>query len=76
MPVRSIEKVLSRHTDDLMSIDGVIGTAQGVLDDNKPCILVFVIKKTPELDKKIPDIIEGYPVKVEETEEIRAFPEE
>ncbi len=75
MPAKPIEQVLSEHTDDLMSIPGVIGTAQG-LRDNKPCIMVLVIKKTPELNQKIPGVLEGYPVVVEETGEIRALPEE
>ncbi len=75
MPAKPIEEVLSEHTDELMSIPGVIGTAQG-LRDNKPCIMVLVIKKTPELDQKIPNVLEGYPVVVKETGEIRALPEE
>ncbi|MBW2647058.1 MAG: hypothetical protein JRE23_12970 [Deltaproteobacteria bacterium] len=57
-----------------MSLPGVVGTAQG-LCDNKPCIKIYVIKRTPELDEKIPDILEGYPVIIEETGEIRALPE-
>jgi hypothetical protein len=32
-----------------------------------------VIKKTPELNKKIPNIIEGYPVVIEETGKIKAL---
>ena len=74
MPAKPIQQVLSQHTDELMSIPGVIGTAQG-LRDNKPCIMVLVIKKTPELNQKIPNVLEGYPVVVEETGEIRALPE-
>jgi hypothetical protein len=35
---------------------------------------VLVIEKTPELAQKIPDIIEGYQVVIEETGEIRALP--
>jgi hypothetical protein len=75
MPAKPIKQVLSEHTNDLMSIPGVIGTAQG-LRENKPCILVLVIKKTTELNQKIPNVLEGYPVVVEETGEIRALPEE
>jgi hypothetical protein len=57
-----------------MSLPGVVGTAQGLCDD-KPCIKVYVIKKTSELAKEIPDIIEGYRIMIEETGEIRALPE-
>lgn len=74
MLARKIEEVLKEHTDDLMAIPGVVGTGQG-LCDGKPCIKVFVIKKTIELQEKISGKLEGYPVKIEETGEIRALPE-
>jgi hypothetical protein len=74
MAAKTIEEVLKKHTKELMSIPGVVGTAQG-LCDNKPCIKVFVIKKTSELDQKIPANLEGYPVVIEETGKIRALPE-
>jgi hypothetical protein len=70
---KTIEEVLKEHTEELMSLPGVVGTAQGLCND-KPCIKVYVIEKTPELAQKIPDIIEGYQVVVEETGEIRALP--
>ena len=67
---KKIEEVLKEHTDDLMAIPGVVGTGQG-LCNGKPCIKVFVVKKTPELENKIPEKLEGYPVKMEETGMIR-----
>ncbi len=73
MVERTIENVLKDHTEELMSLPGVVGTAQG-LSNNKPCIKIFVIKKTPELDRKIPDNLEGYKVMIEETGEINALP--
>ncbi len=75
MTAQTIEDVLKKHTNELMSIPGVVGTAQG-LCNGKPCIKVFVIKKTLELDKNIPGILEGYKVVVEETGEIRALPKD
>ncbi|MCX7771380.1 MAG: hypothetical protein N2202_09940 [Proteobacteria bacterium] len=69
---KPIEDVLKEHTDKLMSIPGVIGTAQGICD-GKPCIKVYLREKTPALEQKIPDNIEGYPVSIEEIGEIRAF---
>ena len=74
MPVKPIEDVLKEHTNELMSIPGVVGIAQG-LCDSKPCIKVFVIKRTQQLDQKIPNVLEGYPIVVEETGEFRALPE-
>ncbi len=73
MTVKTIVEVLKEHTEELMSIPGVVGIGQG-LCNGKPCIKVLVIEKTPELAQKIPDIIEGYQVVIEETGEIRALP--
>ncbi len=66
MTNKSIEQVLKEHTDHLMSLPGVTGTAQGELN-GKPCIKVYVEKKTSELEKQIPDEIEGYPVDIQES---------
>ena len=69
--VKTIEQGLREHTNQLMSIPGVVGTGQGLCND-KPCIKVFVVKKTPDLDREILKILESYPVKIEETGRIRA----
>ena len=74
MPSKPIKKVLEEHTNELMSIKGVIGTAEG-LCNGKPCIKVYVIKKTRQLTQRIPTTLEGYPVVIEETGEFRALPE-
>lgn len=73
MAAKSIEEVLKEHTGELIAMPGVVGTAQGQCN-KEPCIKVFVIKKTPELNQKIPDILDGYPIVIEETGEIRPLP--
>ena len=72
MPTQTIEQVLKKHTDSLMSLNGVIGTGQG-LCDKKPCITVFVIEMTHELEKKIPKNLDGYPVIIKATGRIKAL---
>ena len=67
-----IEKVLERHTEQLMAIPGVIGTAIGECD-GKPCIKVLAVKKSPELLKKIPSNLDRFPVVIDETGRIRAL---
>ena len=57
----AIENVLNQHSDELMSLPGVVGTAIGECE-GKPCIKVLVVKETPELVNKIPRTLEGYPV--------------
>lgn len=69
---KAIEEVLKQHTDRLMSLPGVVGTAIGECE-GKPCIKVLVVKRTPELLKTIPSALEGFPVVIEETGEIRAL---
>ncbi len=75
MTVKTIVEVLKEHTEELMSIPGVVGIGQG-LCNGKPCIKVLVIEKTLDLAQKIPDNLEGYLVMIEETGDIRALPED
>lgn len=70
MPAKTIDEVLAEHTGEWMSIPGVVGTAIGQFK-GKPCIKIFVVKKTAELAERIPSQVEGFPVIVEETGEIR-----
>lgn len=74
MGTKTIEQALKEHTNELMSIPGVVGTAIGLCDE-RPCIKVYVTEKTPELERKIPSILEGYPVMVEESGEFRKLPQ-
>lgn len=74
MPGSSIEAVLQRHSDRLMTLPGVVGTGIGeCLPGRQPCIKLFVARKTPELLRQVPATLEGFPVAVEETGEIRAL---
>lgn len=65
-----IEIVLRAHTDSLMRVPGVVGTAIG-LCDNAPCIKVLVARSTPALHRAIPDSLDGWRVVMEETGIIR-----
>lgn len=73
MQQKTIEAVLQEHTDALMSLPGVVGTAQGECV-GEPCIKVYVVRQTPQLLEQIPAAIDGYPVVVEESGEIRPRP--
>lgn len=73
MPQRQLAIVLQEHTDELMAMPGVVGTAEGLCED-KPCIKVYVAALTPELEQKIPKNIEGYAVEIEATGEFDALP--
>lgn len=66
MAKATIQDVLRKNTDFLLSIPGVKGVAIGE-SDGKPCILVLVVSKNGEGVAKIPSQLEGFPVVVEET---------
>ncbi|KPJ58245.1 MAG: hypothetical protein AMS15_08880 [Planctomycetes bacterium DG_23] len=72
MTPKTIQQVLKEHTDQWMSIPGVVGTAIGKWE-GKPCIKIFVVKEPEELSGKIPSQVEGFPVVIEETGEFRAL---
>ncbi len=72
MSENTIESVLAKHRDRIMALSGVVGISVGRCM-SKPCIRVFVIKKTKELLDQIPCTLDGYSVIVQETNEFRAL---
>jgi len=70
---RSIQQVKKDHELDLLNIDGVTGVGIGERDDKTKVIKVYVVKKTPDINKKIPADLEGHPVQIETTGEFHAF---
>ena len=71
-PRRDINAVLADHDKELIAIPNVVGVYIGVLDDGKtPCFKVMLAKKSDETERAIPKMLEGYPVKIEVTGEIR-----
>src|SRR5688572_137344 len=71
-PKRDINAVLRDHDDKLLAIPGVVGIYIAVLEDGTtPCLKVMLARKTPETERDIPKILEGYPVISEVTGEIR-----
>ena len=71
MPEKTIEAVLEDHTPRLISLPGVVGIGEGRCA-GAPCIKVLVIEKTDDLAARIGDAIDGYPVEIGESGEIRA----
>ena len=73
VPRSTIQEVLRRHTPELMRIPEVIGTGQGERH-GRPVILVLAAHVTPELKARVPQALEGWPVELHETGEVRALP--
>ena len=71
-PRRDINAVLAAHDRQLLGLPAVVGVYVGVLADGKtPCLKVMLARPTPETERKIPREIEGYPVVIEISGEIR-----
>ena len=68
---RDIKTVMDAHVGELMEIPGVVAVAIGELDDKTPCIKVYVIEQTEELGRRIPKSLEGHPVVIEVSGEIK-----
>jgi len=67
---QSIEEVLAAHTDSLLALPGVVGTAIGRCGDSL-CIRVFVRDSSDSVRRSIPDSLDGYPVQMEVSGEFR-----
>jgi len=73
-PKRDINAVLAAHDKELLAIPDVVGVYVGTLEDRRtPCLKVMLARKTAKSERAIPRTIEGYPVVVEVTGEIRAL---
>ena len=70
LPAQSIDAVLAAHTDSLMALPGVVGTAIGLCDGER-CIKVMMSDDNAATRRRIPERIEGYRVTVEVTGPIR-----
>lgn len=63
---KTIEAVLAAHTDSLMAVPGVLGTAIGRCD-GAPCIRILVNRVSDEVQRRIPSQLEGFPVRIDVT---------
>ncbi len=64
--MKSIDEVLAAHTDSLMKLPGVVGTAVGLCDGER-CIKVLVADSSSRTKGRIPSRLEGYRVVVDVT---------
>lgn len=62
--IESVVRVQARHADQVMAIDGVVGTGVGLDADGRPVIRVFTLE--PGV-RGIPDRLDGVPVNLEVT---------
>ena len=67
---KSIDEVLAAHTDSLMALPGVVGTAIALCEGER-CIKVFLADSSSSTKSRIPARLEGYRVVAELTGTIR-----
>lgn len=70
----SVRAVLARHREPLMAVEGVVGTGVGECG-GEPCIRVLVERRTPAVERGIPDRLEGVKVEVVTTGPLRVVEE-
>jgi len=73
-PRRDINAVLAAHDRELLTMPDVVGFSVTTLGDGRtPCLKIMLARHNPKTERAIPRSIEGYPVIVEVTGEIRAL---
>lgn len=70
VPSRPIEEVHAAHSDSLMALPGIVGTAIG-LCDGTPCIHVYLADSSAATRAQVPERLEGYEVQTQVTGMIR-----
>lgn len=68
---RSIHEVLAAHREAWMARPEVTGTGIGRCGE-EPCIVVYVLRRTGEVEAALPDSVEGHRVRLEETDRFEA----
>lgn len=75
MKRKPIDQVFKENQEKLLAIQGVQGFYQGMLENGEDCIVIMIDKLTDEIQSKLPDSLEGYPVVIEAGGEIKPLPE-
>jgi hypothetical protein len=68
----TIGQVHKKYQDLWKAIPGVIGVGLGAVN-GKPVIKVVVVQKAPALEQKMPKVVDGFSVVIEETGGSRAL---
>jgi len=66
-------QVIDARGPGLLAIPGVAAVGEGALPSGAPCIRIYVVKLDDAMRRRLPQTLDGYPVLVEESGEIRAF---
>jgi hypothetical protein len=67
----TIAATIERRSAELLEIPGVVGVAQGA-QDGHAVVQILVERRTPELLARLPRTLDGHPVVVVESGQIRS----
>jgi len=79
----ALAEVQQRHQDELLRYPNVVGVATGIRSrkgkpTGEPCLVVYVTRKVPKKELKrdqiLPRTLDGVPVDVVETGELKTLP--
>jgi hypothetical protein len=70
-PPMTIAAAIARHSTELLQIPGVVGVAQGA-EGGRDVVQILVEQRTPALEARLQRLLEGYPVVVVESGQIRS----
>jgi hypothetical protein len=71
MTRRPLAEVIAAHGAALLEVPGVVGVYEGRLESGEPCLTIMVVRADDALRRRLPEALEGYPVVIRETGEIR-----
>ena len=61
----SIQEVKAKHEDRLLAMSGVVSVGIGRAPDGRSAIIVGLDGPRPQTVKQLPEVLDGYPVRVE-----------
>ncbi len=71
-PRPDISEVLRAHDREWLRLPAVVGVAVGLLPDGKTqCLKILLERPNPATERLLPKSVEGYPVVIEITGQIR-----
>jgi hypothetical protein len=68
----TIQQAKEKHEAGILKIEGVISVGIGLKKDRTPAIIVGLKQEDQDLIRRIPSMIEGYPVEVQIIGSIKA----
>ncbi len=72
--MHNINAVLAAHEKELLAIPDVVGVYIGTTANGRtPCLKIILGRQNRDSERKIPQMLDGYPVIKEVTGEIRAL---